>query len=66
MIADISRIVTSGKSLYVLLTTQVIEHTGWRHGDRIAIRPAGDKLILERVPLEALAKLRREDTSNGT
>ena len=65
MIADISRIMKSGQSLYVLLTTQVIKHTGWRAGDRIAIRPAGDKLILERVPLEQLAKLRTVEDRNG-
>jgi hypothetical protein len=30
----------------------------WRDGDSVAIRPAGDKLIIERIPLETLAILR--------
>lgn len=63
MILDLCRIRRFGKSTYLLLTKETQRHTGWNVGDRIAIRPVGDKLILERVPLEELAKLRSSEVT---
>lgn len=64
MLVELTRIRRNGKALYVVFTVPMQQHTGWRAGDRLAVRPAGDKLIIERVRLEDLAKLYPSEVSN--
>jgi hypothetical protein len=47
-----------GGSLCLVLVKAVRELLPWRAGDVIAVRVCGDKLVMERIPLETLAKVR--------
>ena len=42
----------------MVLPASLLVHLSWREGDSVAIRQAGEKLIVERVALEELAKIR--------
>jgi hypothetical protein len=55
---EIGRIINVKRAMYLLLPKKLMDEITWRVGDRVALRPAGDKLICERVPLEKLAILR--------
>jgi hypothetical protein len=44
--------------LYIAVPPQLLGQVLWRKDDVIAARIAGQKIILERVPLEDLAKVR--------
>jgi hypothetical protein len=57
MLVEVTRLNKHGKGLCLFFTAAIRSHTNWRHGDRIAVRPVGEKLILERVPLERLGKI---------
>jgi antitoxin component of MazEF toxin-antitoxin module len=52
------RVQSRGRSLGITLTREVREQVPWRAGDFVAVRVCGEKLIIERVPLEGLAKIR--------
>lgn len=52
----LGRIVRLKTSRAVLLPKELVVSMGWNPGDRIACRMAGEKLILQRIPLEQLAK----------
>ena len=65
MIVELTRLRRNGRAVYMLFNQPMLEHTGWRSGDRIAVRPFGDKLIIERVRLEDLAKLTEGDVHNA-
>lgn len=54
----VSKVKKNGHSRYVVLPAPLVKHLSWRDGDSVAIRQAGDKLIIERVALEELAKIR--------
>lgn len=58
MPVEIGRILNLKNALAVSIPAKVAREIAWNGGDRIAIRVAGDKLILERVRLEGLAVLR--------
>lgn len=47
-----------GDSSALIIPKAVRAELTWRVGDMVAIRVAGDKVILERIPLEQLAKMR--------
>jgi antitoxin component of MazEF toxin-antitoxin module len=55
---ELTRVHKHGNALCVLITKSVREAILWRSGDKIAVRLAGAKVILERVPMEQLAILR--------
>lgn len=55
---ELTRVHRHGNALCVLITKSIREAIAWRSGDKIAVRLAGDKVILERVPMEQLAILR--------
>jgi antitoxin component of MazEF toxin-antitoxin module len=55
---ELTRVHKHGRALCVLITKGMREGILWRSGDKIAVRLAGDKVILERVPMEQLAILR--------
>jgi antitoxin component of MazEF toxin-antitoxin module len=57
MIVEVTRVKKHGRSLYLLLTAPILQHTCWHDGDKIVVRPNGDKLVLERVKLESLATI---------
>lgn len=61
MLPEVTRINKHGKGLCLYLSTAIRANIQWNAGDRIAVRPAGDKLILERVPLEQLSKFRTSE-----
>jgi hypothetical protein len=65
MLVELTRIRKNGRALYIVFTVPMQEHTGWQKGDRLAVRPAGDKLIVERIRLEDLAKLRTSEVPYG-
>jgi len=42
----------------VILVKQVMDQLPWQPGDLVAVRVCGEKLVIERVPLEQMAKIR--------
>ena len=54
----VSKVKKNGHSMYVVLPAPLVKVLSWRVADAVAIRQAGDKLIIERVALEDLAKIR--------
>lgn len=52
------RVQTRGGSLAVVLTKGVRSQLTWRAGDYVAVRVMGDKIVMERLPLEGMAKIR--------
>jgi antitoxin component of MazEF toxin-antitoxin module len=54
----LGRYVKDGDALAVRLPKELTSALTWRIGDRIAIRCSGEKLVLERLPLETLAIVR--------
>jgi len=56
MPVEVSRVKKHGRSLVVTIPKQIVEDTALRHGDKMAVRVAGAKLIMERIPLEELAR----------
>jgi antitoxin component of MazEF toxin-antitoxin module len=52
------RIHKYGGSLCVLLVKAVRDALPWRAGDFVAARVCGEKLVIERVPLEKMATIR--------
>jgi len=65
MVVEITRIRKNGKALYILLTPPIQKQTGWKSGDKLAARPVGDKILLERVRMEDLARLTSTEVSHG-
>lgn len=58
MVVDISRLIKLGNSFAMVIPYKMAQQLRWNIGDRIALRVAGQSLILERVPMEQLAKVR--------
>ena len=55
-----------GRGLCVPLTSAIKEWTNWQRGDTIAVRQAGEKLVLERVNMDSLCRIRTgEVQANG-
>jgi antitoxin component of MazEF toxin-antitoxin module len=54
----VCRINKHGDSICVVLNRHVRDLVPWQRGDSIAVRLAGEKLILERINLQDYAKLR--------
>jgi len=55
-----------GTTMCVTINKTVRSWVPWRKGDVIAIRLAGEKLVLERVNLDALAKVKTGEVPTGT
>jgi len=55
---DISRLIRNGNSLCVVIPAKMVASVRWNVGDRIAIRFADGKLILDRVPMESLGRVK--------
>lgn len=53
----VCRVHKHGGSLCVVLTKELLLQLPLRNADRLAIRVSGDKFIMQRIPLESLAKL---------
>lgn len=67
MVVGLTRVRKHGRAVYLLMTPEMRDQTGWQPGDYITVRPVGEKLLLERVQLEQLAKLQnREATDDNT
>lgn len=60
-VVEVGRIQRAGGSNAVLIPLQMLRALGWSRGDRVAIRSIGNKLVLERIPLEQIALLRHAD-----
>lgn len=58
MTPEIGRLVLLKTQLAVALPKRLAEQLPWRRGDRVALRVAGEKLIVERLNLEPLARIR--------
>ena len=54
----VSKAKKNGHTHYVVLPAALWRCLNWRDGDAVALRQAGDKVILERVALEELARIR--------
>ena len=52
------RVHRRGGSLAILLTKEIRALLPWRAGDFVAVRVLGEKVVMERVPLEGMAKIR--------
>ncbi len=59
---DIARYRKIGGSMHVLIPKPIADLLRWRDDDRVALRVAGDKLIVERVPIEELARVKVSPT----
>ena len=57
-LVKLTRVHPHGNGRCVLLTKAILDDIGWQNADSIAVRRAGDKLVLERIPLDSFAKLR--------
>ena len=57
MLPFLSRVKRNGQSLVAVLPVDLLKVFPLNHADRLAIRVTGTKLIVERVPLENLARL---------
>lgn len=55
---EVSRVYKQGGSLGVLITKRILQHFHLNRGDVVGVRIAGEKLIIERIPLEKVAVLR--------
>ncbi len=55
---DVTRVRDFHGARYILLPKHIADRLLWRKNDCIALRVAGEKIILERVPIENLAKMR--------
>lgn len=65
-LVQVTKIAKHGDSCCLVLNRQVRDLVPWNRGDSIAVRLAGEKLILERIPTEQFAKLRTgEAVPNG-
>lgn len=58
MLVELARVVKIGRALYINLPAKVARECVLNAGDRVAVRIAGEKLVLERVQMEKLAVLR--------
>ena len=47
-----------GGSLCILLVKALRDALGWRAGDTVAVRVCGEKVVMERLPMETFAKIR--------
>lgn len=65
ILPDVSRVNRHGGSLCVVIPVKTLELLPFQMGDRVAIRVAGTKLVIERIPLEQLAGIRGEDAYIG-
>lgn len=54
----LSKIIKQGNTHYMLLPASLFERLTWRAGDAVCIREAGEKLVIERIPLDKLAIIR--------
>lgn len=52
------RIHSRGGSHFVLLAKEVLKLLPWREGDILAARVVGEKLVMERIPLERMSIIR--------
>jgi antitoxin component of MazEF toxin-antitoxin module len=53
----VGRIHKYGGSLALLLSRRLLTEIPLRHGDFVVIRVSGEKLVVERIPMENLAKV---------
>ncbi len=58
MVVEIRTIVKIGTSSYLGIPPKLMQQLRWNVNDKIAYRYADGRLILERVPVEGLAKVR--------
>ncbi len=57
MSVEVGRVHKYGGSLCIILSRRLLSQIIFRRGDQVALRVAGDKLIIQRIPLEELAKV---------
>lgn len=57
MPVEVSRIKRHGNSLTVTIPKKILSDIPLKHGDQVAMRVAGAKLIMERIPLEELSRI---------
>lgn len=62
--ASITRIARNGNSFYFALPTDLMRDLGWSRYDRLAIRRHANTLVVERIPLEQLALIRKPEDTN--
>lgn len=55
---EVTRIQKSGSGLGIHLTRKILEQFPVTLRDFVAARVCGEKLVLERIPMEQLAKIR--------
>lgn len=60
------RLQVRGGSLFLLMARELRRMLTWREGDFVGARVCGDKVILERIPLDKLATLRTGDAQPYT
>lgn len=58
---DLSRVHRFGTSCAVIIPQRLLRFLCWKRGDRLALRLHGDRILIERIPLERLALLRKPE-----
>jgi antitoxin component of MazEF toxin-antitoxin module len=58
MVVSISRIRKQSRALTVAIPCETLKQLCWKVGDAIAFRVAGEKCVMERLPLERMAVIR--------
>ena len=53
-----TRLFGQGNSTYSLWPKVVLRETGFKKGDTLVIRTAGEKVVIERIPMDKLGFLR--------
>lgn len=58
MAIDLARVRRIGANLHICIPVDIERELVWNHGERVALRVAGEKLIVERIAMEKLALIR--------
>lgn len=58
MASEISKFRRNGRAGYILIPKHIADRMRFQHGDAVAIREAGDKLVIERIPMESFARVK--------
>lgn len=56
---ELSRLHQFGNSLAVVVPQRLLRVLCWKRGDRLCLRVIGDRVLIERIPMERLALLRK-------
>jgi antitoxin component of MazEF toxin-antitoxin module len=65
MPVEVASVKKLGRSLVVTIPKKILSELALRHGDKVAVRVAGEKLILQRIPLEEFSRYLAQAYAEG-